>query len=148
LLDVPQLVLPGLLEDLHGRGFTFDTDTAIREWTREHLTSLSYRGVQIDWLKPVLPCYRLVIDTASPEVWLGQSVRIATPAGLILTKLLAFRGQDQVDIENLLAANRGQLDLELIRREWQTLAPIEDPRWQRFEEMVARLHVPPSQTDP
>ena len=29
LLDVPQLVLPGLLEDLHARGFDFDTEVTI-----------------------------------------------------------------------------------------------------------------------
>jgi len=38
LLDVPQLVLPGLLENLHARGFDFDTEATIREWTGEHLT--------------------------------------------------------------------------------------------------------------
>jgi hypothetical protein len=34
LLEVPQLVLPGLLEDLGARGFAFDTEKTIREWTR------------------------------------------------------------------------------------------------------------------
>src|SRR2546421_11243603 len=46
LLEVPQLVLPGLLEDLRTRGFHFDTEVTIRQWTREHLTALSFRGLQ------------------------------------------------------------------------------------------------------
>src|SRR5207302_11023643 len=102
-------------------------------------------GIRIDWLKPVIPCYQHVLDRARPELWLGQSIRIASPEGLILMKLLAFRGQDQVDIENLLAANRGQVDLGWVRREWQAVAGPDDPRLQRFEEMVTRLYLPPPQ---
>jgi hypothetical protein len=147
LLEVPQLVLPGLLEDLHARGFEFDTETTIRQWTQEHLTVLSFRGVRIDWLKPLLPLYQHVLDHAQPEPLLGCSIRIAAPEGLILLKLLAFRSQDQVDIENLLAANRGQLDLDLIYREWQTVAEMGDPRMQWFNERVARLYLSPSSPD-
>src|SRR5262249_32633272 len=51
LLDIPQLVLPGLLEDLRRRGFAFDPEAAMREWTQQHLTVLSFGGVRIDWLK-------------------------------------------------------------------------------------------------
>jgi hypothetical protein len=143
LVDIPQLVLPVLLEDLRARGFVFDTETAIRQWVQEHLTVLSFRGVQIDWLKPVVPLYQHVMNLARPEPWLGSTIRIASPEGLILTKLVPFRTQDQADIENLLAANRGQLDLDLIRREWATVAASDDPRTQRFNEMVARFYLPP-----
>ena len=148
LLEVPQLILPALLEHLHERGFSFDLQTAIREWTTEHLTVLSFHGVRIDWLKPLIPLYQHVIDRAKPEPWLGRSIRIASPEGLILTKLVAFRGQDQVDIENLLAANRGQLDVDWIHGEWQTVAGPDDPRTQRFNEMVARLYLPPPDPGP
>jgi len=144
LLEVPQLVLPALLDDLQARGFDFDMEATIREWTRDHLTALAFRGIPIDWLKPLLPCYQHVIDTARPELWLDGPVRIAAPEGLILIKLLAFRSQDQVDIENLLAANRGQLDLEWIRREWEAVAERDDPRLQRFNEMVPRFYLPPT----
>jgi hypothetical protein len=143
LLEVPQLVLPRLLEDLHGRGFAFDAQTVIREWTSQHLMVMSFHGVRIDWLKAVIPLYQHVIDQAHSESWLGRSIRIAAVEGLILTKLIAFRGQDQVDIESLLAANRGQLDLDFIHREWQAVADSDDPRMQRFNEMVARLYLPP-----
>jgi hypothetical protein len=139
LLDVPQLVLPALLEDLVGRGFQFDIETTVQEWTRDHLTSLSFRGVPIDWLKPVIPLYQHIIERARIEAWSDRSVRVASAEGLILTKLLAFRAQDQADIENLLAANRGQLDLDFIRKEWQAIGDAKDPRMERFTEMVGRL---------
>jgi hypothetical protein len=41
---------------------------------------------------------------------------------VILLKLLAFRIQGQVDIEDLVAANSDKLDLDGIRAEWQNLA--------------------------
>ncbi len=54
-----------------------------------------------------------------------------------LTKMLAFRGQDQVDIENLLAAN--PVDVEYIRRQWQSVAELDDPRFVRFTELTRRF---------
>ena len=66
-----------------------------------------------------------------------DSTRIASAEGLILLKLLAFRTQDQVDIENLVAANSDKLDLDWIRAEWQNLGSPDDPRMRRFLELVS-----------
>lgn len=137
LLEVPQVVLPGLLEELRGRGFVFDLEETIRQWVREHMTVLSFQGTRIDWLKPVLPCYQHIIEQATPETWLNCETRIASAEGLILMKLLAFRGQDQVDIENLLAANQGALDLDWVRHEWATVADRDDERLRWFESKAA-----------
>lgn len=134
LLNIPQLVLPSLLEDLKRRGFEFDIMDTIREWTQHHMVVLSYRGIRIDWLKSLLPAYVHVLDRATEETWLNQPIRIASAEGLILLKLLAFRTQDQVDIENLIAAHRGTLDIDWIRAEWQTVMSLDDPRMQRFME--------------
>lgn len=142
LLQIPHVVLPSLLDDLHARGFTLDRATALREWTQEHMTVLYFQGVRVDWLKPVLPVYQHIIDQARPESWQDCCIRIATPEGLILLKLLAFRTQDQVDIENLLAANQGQLDLNLIRNEWNSIFPQDDPRRIWLEERIPRFYLP------
>ena len=53
-----------------------------------------------------------------------DSIRIASVEGLILLKLVAYRTQDQVDIENLVAANSDKLDLDWIKAEWQNLASL------------------------
>jgi hypothetical protein len=137
LLTVPALVLPPLLEDLKRRGFEFDMLATIREWTEQHMVVLSYHGIRVDWLKAVLPAYVHVLDRATEEVWLNQPIRIASAEGLILLKLLAFRLQDQVDIENLVAAHRDNLDLDWIRAEWQTVTSLDDPRMRRLLEWVA-----------
>jgi hypothetical protein len=65
LLHVPQVSLPPLLEDLQKRGFDFDLLPTIREWTQHHMAVLSYRGIRIDWLDPVIPAYHHVLDRAS-----------------------------------------------------------------------------------
>jgi hypothetical protein len=134
LLSIPALKLPPLLDDLLGREFEFDPTVAIREWTQEHMLVMSFRGVRIDWLKPPIPVYAHVLDRATEEPWLHRTIRIATAEGVILLKLLAFRPQDQVDIENIVLANRPTLDVDWIRAEWQTVASLDDPRMVRFLE--------------
>lgn len=126
LLEVPQLALPPLLEDLSGRGFTLDPAT-----------------VRIDWLKPVLPLYVRTLADASDLSWTpGHRLRVASPEGLILTKLVAFREQDQADIATLLAANQATIDLTLIRREWQPYADLEKERTIWLEGAIQRAASP------
>src|SRR6516164_6848133 len=50
LIQVPQIVLPRLLDDLRRRGFDFDTVATIGEWTQHHMVTLFYHGIRIDWL--------------------------------------------------------------------------------------------------
>jgi hypothetical protein len=84
-------------------------------------------------------CWRsTVLDTATEENWLDHPIRVASAEGLILLKLLAFRTQDLLDIENLIAARRDTLDVDWIRSEWLTVAPVEDPRMKRFMELISR----------
>jgi hypothetical protein len=137
LVQVPQVVLPRLLEDLHGRGFEFETLAVIGEWTQYHMVTLSYHGIRVDWLKPLIPAYLRILQLATGEAWLDRPIRIASAEGLILLKLLAFPTQDQVDIENLVAANSDKLDLDWIRAEWQNLAALDDPRMRRLLELVS-----------
>src|SRR5438094_4958935 len=55
LLEVPQVALPGLLDELARLGFMFDRAKVISEYVHEHMTTLRLGSVRIDWLKPVLP---------------------------------------------------------------------------------------------
>jgi hypothetical protein len=143
VLDIPQLVLPGLLEELARKGFTFDSATVIREFLHEHMTAFRFGSVRIDWLKPVLPLYARTVADASSLTWTeGHTLRVATAEGLILTKMVAFRPQDQADIETLLIANRDEIDVGLIRQEWSAVAAGEDARTAWLEDAIARL-VPP-----
>jgi hypothetical protein len=143
LLDVPQLALPRLLDELAQLGFVFDKATVIREYVREHMTAFRFGSVRIDWLKPILPLYARALVEASSLIWTeGHTIRVATAEGLILTKMVAFRPQDQVDIETLLIANRDDLDVGLIRQEWSAVTAGEEARTAWLEDALARLVSP------
>jgi hypothetical protein len=140
LLDVTQLGLPGLLDELAERGFTLDRTAVIREYVNEHMTAFRYGSVRIDWLKPVIPVFAHALANASSLTWTpGHLVRVAKPEGLILTKMLAFRPQDQADIESLLQANRDDIDGALIRCEWSSFAAGEQERTLWLESVLSRI---------
>jgi hypothetical protein len=63
---------------------------------------------------------------------------VAPAEGLILTKMVSFRPQDQFDIETLLTANRDQIDIDLIRREWSIFAASESERTTWLESVIER----------
>jgi hypothetical protein len=129
LVDVPQMALPGLLDNLVDRGFSLNPAVVIKEYVQEHITAFKYGAVRIDWLKPVLPFYSRAIADASPLDWSeGHSIRVATAEGLILTKMVAFRPQDQLDIDTLLTANRDTINTDIIREEWSPFAATEAER--------------------
>jgi hypothetical protein len=139
LVDVHQDALPGLLDDLIARGFTLDPSVVIPEYTRHHITSFLFGTVRIDWLKPILPLYARAIVDATPMEWSkGHPVLVATAEGLILTKMVAFRPQDQMDIDTLLIANRDAIDVGLIREEWSAFAASEPERTAWLEDAIAR----------
>lgn len=139
LLDVPQIALPGLLDDLIERGFTLDPAVVIKQFVQEHITAISFGLVRIDWLKPVLPFYVKAIEDASLVEWSeGHSIRVATAEGLILTKMVAFRPQDQLDINTLLAANHDTIDVHVIREGWSPFAATELERTNWLEAAIAR----------
>jgi len=136
LIDVPQIRLPDLLERLRAKNFEFDMRGVIAEFKQHHLAVLWRGDVRLDWLAPVLPAYRHVLETARDETGPTGPIRVATTEGLILMKLLAYRLQDQADIEALVAANRGAINVVWIRREWETIFPCEDPRWRWLEQQI------------
>jgi Nucleotidyl transferase AbiEii toxin, Type IV TA system len=139
LLDIPQIELPGLLEELAQAGFLFDTAAVIREYVREHMTAVRFGAVRVDWLKPVLPLYARAICDATPLIWTkDHPVLVASPESLVLTKMISFRPQDQVDIETLLTANRGEIDIDLIRKEWSAVAQGEEERTAWLDAAFAR----------
>jgi len=134
ILHIPQLSLPGLLEELLQNGFEFDLMAAIRTWTQGNMLVIHYEGFRIDWLKPPLALHQHVIDRALKVEWKGTRIRVATPESMILLKLIAFRDNDQADVQGLIANKRSLLDLAWIDAEWQTIGELTDPPMVWFKE--------------
>jgi predicted nucleotidyltransferase len=138
LLIVPQIAMPGLFQSLKDRGFNVDVQQSIRELRDEGLTTIRYSDVIVDLMQPVIPAYVHVLDRAVTTQILGQSVRISSAEGLIVTKLIAMRPQDEIDIQDLLAAYAGRLDLAFVRAELETFSGADDPRRVKFDQWVER----------
>lgn len=138
ILSVPAMALPGLLEDFQALGCEFDLLGTIRQWSSERMIALYLGSVRIDWIQPVLPLYNRVLATALDSDVGGMKLRIATPEGLILTKMVAFRPQDTADMETLLAANAESIDLDFIRNELAFLAESDPKRMAWLEETIKR----------
>jgi predicted nucleotidyltransferase len=136
LVIVPQITMPGLFESLVSAGFTVDPVTAIQQLRNEGLTTFRYSDVIIDLLRPIIPAYAHVLDRAVDAPVMGQTVRISSPEGLIVMKLIAMRPQDQSDVRELLDVYRGKLDLDFIRSELETFSDAGDERRTMFEAWV------------
>ncbi len=87
-------------------------------------------------MQPVLPVYAHVLDRAIHAQILGQAVQVSSAEGLIVMKLIAMRPQDETDIQDLLAAYAGKLDLEYVRNELDSFSGPDDPRRMKFETWV------------
>jgi uncharacterized nucleotidyltransferase DUF6036 len=136
LLAVPQTAMPGLFESLRDGGFSVEMARNIRELRDEGLTSLRFKDVMIDLMRPLIPAFNHILDRAVTSQVLGRDVSVASAEGLIVAKLIAMRPQDQSDICDLLAAYAGNLDLKFIRAEMDDFTTSDDARRAWFENCV------------
>jgi Nucleotidyl transferase of unknown function (DUF2204) len=136
LLTVPQLAMAGFFEALLSRGFSLDVPGSIREFRDGGMTTIQFKDVLIDLMRPVLPVYSHVLDRSIVAQVLGQTVRVSSAEGLIVMKLIAMRPQDQADVRDLLAAYSGNLDLSFIRAELETFTDENDPRRAKLESWI------------
>lgn len=139
LVSVPQLSLPALLEALRANGFCVDLERNIREFVDDGCTSLKFEETDVDLMRPVLPMHVHVLSRAQPARILGLDSHVLSPEGLIVMKLAAFRPQDQQDIQDLIEAYRGELDIEFIRAEMAAFTAPGDARTTQFDDWVKEV---------
>lgn len=136
LLSVSQVAMPGLFEALRQRGFAVDLQQNVPELRDEGCTAIRFADVIVDLMEPVIPAYAHVLDRAMTVEILGRRVRVSSAEGLVVMKLVAMRPQDEADIQDLLAAYAGKLDIDFIRAEFDTFSEPDDPRRAKFETWV------------
>ena len=97
-------------------------------------------GTPIELTLAWLPFEAEALDRATEELFAGVSVRVATPEDLIIFKVVAWREQDQADVEKLLLRFGRSIDLERIRGLIREFAEaLEEPgRVAAFEAIVCR----------
>jgi predicted nucleotidyltransferase len=138
IVNVPQIAMPALFEALQIAGFTVDVRSNTTELRDDGMTTIRFGDVLVDFLRPVLPLYAHVLDRAIPADISGQRVLISSAECLVVTKLVAFRPQDQADIKDLIAAYGPRLDVDFIRAEFTTMATTDDLRWKQFEDWLGK----------
>ncbi len=99
-------------------------------------------GVDVDLSIAWLPFERDAIDAAQPVNIAGCRIRVARPEDLIVYKAVAFRPQDQQDIERLLTLYRDDIDLNRVRRLVHEFAEaLEEPdRLSQFEQLIRQAN--------
>ena len=105
-----------LIESATDHGFSLRESDPIPFAIKTRVLLLKHEssGVDIDLSFGALPFERELIDRADTVAVRGISVKVATPEDLIITKAVANRPKDIVDIE-LIVDVRKRLDLRRIR---------------------------------
>ncbi len=97
-------------------------------------------GVDIDVSRAWLPFEIEALAAADYQTFGGVHIVIAQPEDLIIFKAVAWRPQDQQDVERLLSLYGERVDLDRIRRHIRELGEaIEEDRLSGFDSMLARL---------
>jgi hypothetical protein len=125
-------------ESLGANGFDVDVERNIRELRDNGLTTIQFEDVIVDLMRPVLPAYSHVLDRAFEVQILGHAVRISSAKGLIVMKVISARPQDETDIQDLLTAYAGKLDMDYVRTELDAFMEASDPRRAKLELWVSR----------
>jgi len=109
------------------------------------------RGVPIDIAFGAIDFERRSIERSSlwhlPE---GGALRTCSAEDLLVHKCFASRDQDWVDVDRILARQKGRLDLDLVRKELKPLVDLkEDPQIiKRLEEKIMHNNQPFTRIQP
>jgi predicted nucleotidyltransferase len=99
-------------------------------------------GVDIDVSRAWLPFEIEALASADHESLAGIDIVIVKPEDLIIFKSVAWRPQDQQDVERLLALYGDRVDLARIRRHVRELGEaIEEDRLGPLEALLSRLRL-------
>jgi hypothetical protein len=83
---------------------------------------------------------RRILDREKWEEIGGRQIRVTDAEGLLVLKLIAMRPHDQQDIQGILTADRGLLDLGWVRHEWWAVVDDDDPAKSKVEQFVREFY--------
>ncbi len=137
LLAIPGIRLPAALDRLQEQGFDLDVRKVLVELRDDHRSRIRHGAIRVDLLSAVLGLFAGVAKAATWEVVHGTRLRVASAEGLSILKLIAFRPQDQADLQGLVAANRS-LDAPLLRKWYAMVGEVVDDRRGMLERLLSR----------
>jgi hypothetical protein len=136
------VTLRGLMADLERAGIVSRIDDALA-FAAESQVLLSRHaetGVDIDVSLAWLPFEMEAIAAAGPALVGSVKLQVAQPEDLIIYKAVAWRPQDQQDVERLLFLHGARMDLARVRRHVRDLGEaMEQDRVRELETMIRRV---------
>ena len=140
LFAIEKIRLSGFLDHLENKSFSFDKQKVLKELSSDGLSSISYQNRRIDLLMPILPFFHKALERTRTTTFFDQPIRIISPEDLILFKLIAFRPQDQEDIQAILAIKgKDQLQLNYLREWASKLVGTSDNKLVQLEDWINKL---------
>jgi len=138
-----KLELPDLLAQLGGVGFAPRIDDAIRFAAANQVLLLRHTssGIDIDLSIAWLPFETEAIAAAESLELGGAQVPVARAEDLVIYKAIAFRPQDQQDIERLATLHGDTIDFDRVRRIVAQFADaLDEPeRAAQVEQLLTRV---------
>lgn len=136
------VTLQGLVADLERAGIVSRIDDALA-FAAESQVLLSRHaetGVDIDVSLAWLPFELEAVAAAGPAMVGSAKLQVAQPEDLVIYKAIAWRPQDQQDVERLLALHGGRMDLSRIRRHVRDLGEaMEQDRVRELDAAILRI---------
>jgi Nucleotidyl transferase AbiEii toxin, Type IV TA system len=136
------VTLQGLVAELERAGIVSRIDDALAFAAESQvlLSRHAQTGVDIDVSFAWLPFELEAIAAAGPAMVGSAKLQVAQPEDLVIYKAIAWRPQDQQDVERLLALHGGRMDLSRIRRHVRDLGEaMEQDRVPELDAVIRRI---------
>jgi len=147
VLRVPRIAWPRLLDLLASRGFLpaspdkpNRTQTDVLEELRDDSMTALWRGsVRLDLLEADDPLHAEALRQKTSVGAFSREIPIVRAEHLLLTKWIASRPKDLIDVDQILAAQGSSLDLSIVRTWLPAIEKSGGRRAEDFEDRVRRL---------
>ena len=114
---------PRLLDGLERRGFRYARPggpvrgqrDALDELAQDSMTQLWHGGFRLDLLQASDPLHIEALARKDKVVFLSRNVPVLRPEHLLVTKWIAGRPKDLLDVDTILASQGKALDLSVVR---------------------------------
>lgn len=126
-------------EALESLGIEVDTDQARRAAERDGMFVVRYGPWRVDLFTPSIPFAWEAARTRVLSEVAGRAAWFLSAESLAVFKLLFFRGKDRVDLERLVATQRGRMNVSYVREQIVEMMGDGDPRVKERDELVDRF---------
>ncbi len=147
VLGVERIAWPRLLAALEKRGFAYGARgepprtqiDALKDLSGDSMTCIWSAGVRVDLLQASDPLHQEALREKQRIHAFSRSIAIVRPEHLVLTKWIAARPKDLLDVDGVIAAQGARLDLARIRAWLPAIERSGGLPGRDFEERVERI---------